>query len=89
MSENVVSLYGSAESDAKSEFMRYVSDAFDDYVSRADQEPEAIVVCWGGFKQDNVVGWFLRGESEPYGATVKALASASLMKAIINPGFDE
>lgn len=82
----VVSLRGAGEqTDAKSEFLRYIAQSFDHYVKCRRAEPDALIITWCGVRQDATTGWLVRGDSEGSVTTVQALALASLTKAIVNP----
>lgn len=88
MSEVVVSLRaGPVSTEARSEFMRHVAEAFDDYVRAHSDEPEALVMVFCGLRQPARSGWLIRGESEGGGCTVVCLAQGALQSAICN--FDE
>jgi hypothetical protein len=86
MEANVVSLRGVAvESDRRTEFVRRLSDAFDEFVAKAHGEPEAMVVTLCGLKQPSQTYWLVQGDSEGGARSVLALAALSVMKEAVDP----
>jgi hypothetical protein len=51
------------ESDRKAEFLQHVSAAFDSYVHKTGQEPEACVHALGGIKEPVSIGWHITDPS--------------------------
>lgn len=86
MTDNVVSLSpGPINRDRKGEFLAQVAGAYDDYVHKAGEEPEALVYVFGGAHQGNSSGWTMRERSQGAAAAVIARAGARLTWEAMQP----
>lgn len=84
--DNVVGLRGKpVESDRRAVFLNWLAQEFDSYVEATGREPDALVIVFGGLKQEARPSWMIRGESEGGGTTMLALAQATLMHEIASP----
>jgi len=86
MEANVVSLRGAVVgSDRRTEFVRRLSDAFDEFVAKGHGEPEAIVFTLCGLKQPAQTFWLVQGDSEGGARSILALAAVAATKEAIDP----
>jgi hypothetical protein len=74
------------ESDRKALFVNDMAASFDRYVADFGCEPEAFVVVMGGLRQNARVSWTTQGDTEGGAVSMLAIAQATILKEIVNPG---
>ena len=72
------------DSDRRREFLNDVASAFDLYVKDFEHEPEALVFVFGGITDPVRVAYSTTGVSATGATSMLALASATIMKRIVN-----
>lgn len=81
MSAEVVSLRNAdIQTDRKTEFLHWAAGAYDAYVEKAGEEPDALVMVHCGLRQAAHVTWMIQGESRGAGTPLLALAHVALLR---------
>lgn len=71
--------------DRKSAFLSHVGQCFDSYVGARGENPDAIVLVFGGVKQSAEAYWTIRGNSQGGGTSMLSLAAATITREIVDP----
>lgn len=69
--------------DRKAEFLNWMGAAYDKYVQKMEQTPDALVCVLGGLKQPARADWLIQGESRGGGTSVLALAHATIIRELV------
>jgi hypothetical protein len=80
VSADVVALKPRSDGEAREAFLATVGASFDQYVENHGFEPEALVTVWCGLKLPSQSHWLIRGASEGGGASILALAQATIAR---------
>lgn len=68
--------------DRKMNFVNHAGCCIDSYAAKRGEFPDAMVLVLCGVKQDSEAFWIVRGDSEGGGASVLALAQATIQREI-------